>query len=110
MLHLLTALGLFITVPSIIGVFQKKEKDEIVVYLLLSLLLVSLFFAFYPYVGPFQSWFPWRGFVCKALSIAAIVLAVLISRRLEKGLIPGMMITASSLIALSTFAVMRAIY
>ena len=109
-MELLTALALFMTLPAIMGIFYKKEKDEIVVYLLLSLLLISLYFAFYPYVGQFRSWFPWQGFFNKLMSIAAIALAVLVSRRLEKGYIPGMMITSASLIALSTFKIIEAIY
>lgn len=109
-MKLLTAVALFMTIPAIVGIFQRKEKDEITLYLLLSLLLISLYFAFFPYVDQFQSWFDWHRFFNQFLSVAALTLAILISRRLEKKMVAGMMICSASLITLSTFAIIQAIY
>ena len=110
MLEQLTAISLFIVVPCILGVFQKNEKDHTAVYLLMSLLLIALYFAFFPYVGVFQRWFNWQQFFNQAMSVAALTLSILIARRLEKAFVSGMMVCASSLIVLSTFDIIEEIW
>lgn len=112
-MELLTAISLFVLIPSVLGIFStfhQKERDHVSLYVLLTLLLVSLYFTLFPYVHVFQRWFNWHQFFNQFMSIVGLGLAIFITRRHEKPFLCGLMVCATSLIVLSTFDIIEEIW
>ena len=105
-MHLLTALALFLIIPSILGMIQ-NNKDQPCTYMLVATALIGIVFAIYDYVPALRNLAPHYGFVMKFLAVAAISLSVILALRLKNNFLSGLMCTASGMILLMAFYLIR---